>query len=273
MSDIDGWIYFDGPEPEDLGPLLDALRAIGRDAGGQGADSAPVLRNARGRAFAEGEPSVEAGAPSARVESEARVGHVGDLGITLQSPTFEERAAATPPAEPSRPSFLPVNASVPLPAVVRAPEALTITSVFEIPAELREQLGKLPFKPLAPGLAVAQTMNVPVMNRYQGLTVPDGDDSIAKAAAVLPFPDTTVDTGLVPFPRLSLEQYASLRAELSVWPERSIQILSRYYVMVDTERDALEKHWQTQLAASPEMRATFEKALADYTAWLRTPRV
>ena len=28
MNDIDGWIYFDGPEPEHLRPLLDALRDL-----------------------------------------------------------------------------------------------------------------------------------------------------------------------------------------------------------------------------------------------------
>ena len=28
MNDIDGWLYFDGPEPEHLRPLLDALRDL-----------------------------------------------------------------------------------------------------------------------------------------------------------------------------------------------------------------------------------------------------
>jgi hypothetical protein len=35
---------------------------------------------------------------------------------------------------------------------------------------------------------------------------------------------------------------------------------------------ALHAHWQNELAASPEARATFDKLLADYTAWLRTQR-
>jgi hypothetical protein len=73
----------------------------------------------------------------------------------------------------------------------------------------------------------------------------------------------------VPFPRLSLKGYASLRAELLVWPERSAEIRRRYHVMNEAARRALEEHWQVELAASPEARATFDKALAGYTAWLR----
>ena len=28
MNDVDRWIYFDGPEPESIRPLLDALREV-----------------------------------------------------------------------------------------------------------------------------------------------------------------------------------------------------------------------------------------------------
>jgi hypothetical protein len=115
------------------------------------------------------------------------VGELGEDGATVRSPTFEERAAAPPPPEPSPPQR-PVNVGGPSPAVVRAPEAVSITSlVQEIPAELREQMGKLPFKPPAPELAVARTMKVPVMNRYQGQTAPVRDNIIAKAGAAPPF--------------------------------------------------------------------------------------
>jgi hypothetical protein len=69
-----------------------------------------------------------------------------------------------------------------------------------------------------------------------------------------------------------LETYASLRAELLVWPERSDEILPRYHVMNEAARRALEEHWERELAASPEARASFDKALAEYTAWLRSRR-
>ena len=157
--------------------------------------------------------------------------------------------------------------------MVRAPEAVSITSlVQEIPAELREQMGKLPFKPLAPELALARTMKVPVMNRFQGETAPLQDDVIAKAAPALPFVRNTNGAGVAPFPQLTLEQYASLRATLWVWPEWSAEILRQYHVRDEGVHWVLNEHWSRQLAASPETRATFEKALADYTAWLRTQR-
>jgi hypothetical protein len=126
------------------------------------------------------------------------------------------------------------------------------------------------FKPRAPGPELARTMKSLVTNRRKGETAPIGDDSIAKAVAALPFIGNKVGAALVPFPRLSLEGYASLRAELLVWPERSAEILRRYHVMNEAARRALEEHWELELAASPEARATFDKALAEYTVWLRT---
>jgi hypothetical protein len=115
-------------------------------------------------------------------------------------------------------------------------------------------------------------MQSPVLNQSQGRTAPLGDDSIAKAVAALPFAGNTVGAALAPVPRLPLETYASLRAELSLWPERLAEILPRYHVINEAARRALEEHWERELAASPEARATFDKALAEYTAWLRTRR-
>jgi hypothetical protein len=126
--------------------------------------------------------------------------------------------------------------------------------------------------PRAPGPELARTMKVPEPNWRKGKTEPLGDDSIAKAVAALPFSRNPVGAAPVPFPRLALEMYASLRAELSLWPERSAEILPRYYVMNEAAQRALEEHWQRELAASPEARATFDKVLAEYTAWLRTRR-
>jgi hypothetical protein len=91
------------------------------------------------------------------------------------------------------------------------------------------------------------------------------------AVAALPFAGNTGGAALVTFPRLSLEEYASLRAELAVSPKQSDVILPRYHVMNEAAGRALHEHWQIDLAASPEARATFDKLLADYTAWLRTP--
>jgi hypothetical protein len=154
----------------------------------------------------------------------------------------------------------------------RPPENLTITAPLELPAEVRGLMAGLPFKPRPPGMELTRTMQVPVLNPRKGETAPLGDDSITKAVAALPFAGNTVGAALVPYPRLSLEAVASLRAELSLWPEWSAEILPRYHVMNEATRRALDEHWQIELAASPEARATFDKLLADYTAWLRTRR-
>ena len=71
-------------------------------------------------------------------------------------------------------------------------------TMLELPisAELREQLGRLPFKPPTPGNEFARTMKVPVHNPKQGQTMPTGDDSIEKAVTALPFAGNKVSAGL-----------------------------------------------------------------------------
>ena len=227
MNDIDGWIDFDGPEPESIRPLLDALRELPPSTPEDKQRMARRLSEKLDAEFArKGEPSVATAATSARAPGDAR--------------------------EPRPPEGRPV-------------EDLTTTAlVLEIPAEVREQMGRLPFKPRAPGTELTRTMQVPVLNPRQGETAPLGDDSIAKAVAALPFAGNTVGAALVSYPRLSLEAYASLRAELSLGPERSAEILPRYHMMNEAARRALDEHWQIELAASPEARATFDKLLADF---------
>lgn len=266
MKDIDGWIYFDGPEPDHIRPLLDALRDL--------SPATPEDKERLSRRFFErldGELSQRSDPPAATGSQLAETPDergAGNDGATARSPAFDDRLAALP-ADPPAP-LVPVDAGKPHTAEGRPPEALTITTLaLELPAEFREQLRALPFMPRAPGPDFKLTMKVPVMDRRKGETAPLGDDSIANAVAALPFAGYAVGRGMVPFPQLSLEAYASLQAELSVWPEWSADILPRYRVMNEGAREALDEHWQMQLAASPEMRAQFEKAVGEYTAWLR----
>jgi hypothetical protein len=213
--------------------------------------------------------------PLARAQGEPPA---GDYGATVRSPTFDERAAAAPPSEPlvaspqAKPDSSPVDARQAGPPRDRPPEELSITMEFSVPADLLAQLGRLPFKPPTPGNEFARTMPVPVHNPRKGETAPLGDDSIAKAVAALPFVGARIGAGVVSFPRLSIHQYASLRAELALWPEGSGEILRRYHVMNEAAHRALLEHWQAELAASLEARATFEKDRASYTAWLRAQR-
>ena len=269
MSDIDLWFHFEGPVPDHLRPVLDALYEL--PPGTLEEKEGPSgLRGSEGldAELARQEDPAPAGASVTRARAQDER-WMGEDGATVRSPTLDERPAAPPPAEP--PS-LPVDAREPSPPAGRPAEDLKVTSLaLEVPAELREQMARWPFKPRAPGPELARTMKSPAPNWRQGETAPLGDDSVAKAvAAVLPF--VPVGAAPVPFPRLSLEAYASVRAELSLWPERSAEILPRYHVMNEAAQTALEEHWQRELAASPEARATFEKDLASYTAWLRAQR-
>jgi hypothetical protein len=79
----------------------------------------------------------------------------------------------------------------------------------------------------------------------------------------------TVGAAVVPYPQLSLEMYASLRAELSLWPERSAEILPWYHVMNTAAWRALDEHWLIELRTNPEARAKFDKVAAEYMGWLR----
>jgi len=275
MNDIEAWLDFDGPMPEPIRALLDALR-----------DPPPETPEDKERSIGrlcerfdaqrarQGEPSVGQGEPSVGTTGAITRApgdrEMGEEGATVRSPSLDERLAAPPPAEP--PS-LPADAREPSPPAGRPPvEDLKITAVLDIPAEFREQMARWPFKPRAPGAELVWTMQSAVLNLNQGKTAPLGDDSIAKAVAALPFAGNTVGAALVPVPRLPLETYASLRAELLVWPERSDEILPRYHVMNEAAHRALLEHWEAEFDASPEARATFEKDLASYTAWLRAQR-
>ena len=282
MNDIEAWLDFDGPMPEPIRALLDALR-----------DPPPETPEDKERSIGrlcerfdaqlarQGEPSVGQGEPSVGTTGAITRApgdrEMGEEGATVRSPNLDERLAAPPPAEPpslpAEPPSLPVDAREPSPPAGRPPvEDLKITAVLDIPAEFREQMARWPFKPRAPGAELVWTMQSAVLNLNQGKTAPLGDDSIAKAVAALPFAGNTVGAALVPVPRLPLETYASLRVELLVWPERSAEILPRYHVMNEAARRALEEHWERELAASPEARASFDKALAEDTAWLRSQR-
>jgi hypothetical protein len=276
VSDIDAWLHFNGHMPEHLRLLLDAFRDLPPSTTPE--EKERSIRQTCERLDAElarkGEPSVGTAGALARAPGDREM---SEDSATVRSPSFDERLAAPPPAAPpflpAAPPPPPVDAPEPRPPAGRPPvEDLKITAVLDIPAEFREQMARWPFKPPAPGPELARTLQSPVLNLHQGKTAPLGDDSIAKAVAALPFLGSKVGAALVPLPRLPLETYASLRAELSIWPDRSAEILPRYHVMNEAARRALEEHWERELAASPEARATFDKALAEYTAWLRTQR-
>ena len=175
------------------------------------------------------------------------------------------------------------GAAHPKPAVVRAPARMTGTAeAVELPAELREAMGRLPFKApvegaalagLGRGQAVAKTQPVQVMSG-PGDTLPVGDDAIEKAVAALPFVGDQGAAALLWFPALTVPQYVSLRMELQVRVAREGETqregekrtLGRYGVPSEASRRALMAHWE-ELAGRPEVRGEIDAAVGVWVAW------
>lgn len=288
MNDVELWIYLGGPEPAHIKPLLDAMRELPplshedkerlgqslmkriEEANSRRAESSASGKHSRRRSAIEEDKPISEEEPHAAPDT-ARL--FSEAGPTARSPSFDEYIHAWPyPAPKPRGPSVEVHAA-------RTPESLKITEpVLELPPAIRAQLSCLPFKPGPSALASPPapkerfepaTMEVPVMRRIGAETFPLGDTSIQRAMAVLPFVGNTVGTGVVAFPRLTIEQYASFRVELSLWPERSAQIYHRYRVANNAAHGALDEHWKSHFEERPEARARFEEAFAEYMSWVR----
>jgi hypothetical protein len=104
-----------------------------------------------------------------------------------------------------------------------------------------------------------------------GQTAPLGDEAIANAVArvVLPFIVSTAGGSAVAFPRLTLQQYASLCVELASWPDRVNETRWRYGVADEATWRALHAYWEGKIAASAALQAERGAAEATYRRWMR----
>ncbi len=274
MNDADHWIYFDGPEPARVRELLDPLRDLGTMTP---EDEARVECALLARLDADVRSADAHGGAAARAGADRweREGQEIDAPRQRMTPVEVEEAEAPAVAPPDTPdtSTAPSLPARPLP---RPPAHLAGTATaLDLPPDVWKERGKLPFKPpdqIPPVTRAPKTLQVPVMRSGLAETVPVGDDSILKAVAALPFLGNTVGAGIVPFPRLTLEEYASLCAELEVKPERSPELLIKYHVLSNAGHRALDEHWRKHLADHPDRRAEFERALTAFTAYVRIAR-
>jgi hypothetical protein len=69
-------------------------------------------------------------------------------------------------------------------------------------------------------------------------------------------------------PDLTIEQYASLRVELEMEPDRVPATLTRYGVPADG-RDTLDAHWKARFKEDPVLHMTFARRYAEYIAWFK----
>ncbi|MFO0762570.1 MAG: hypothetical protein U0359_39385 [Byssovorax sp.] len=263
MNEIERWIYLDGPEPELLRPALDALRDLPPATEDDVARAVRRFMAARANAGSAGD------VPPASLAQPIRAGGAR-LGVAEPAEPLCEETTVAARDEPAPASDRPA------PAAPAAPSSPSIGHLVETGLGLDlsraawEARGKLPFgPPLADRPRAARTLHVPKMRSKLGDTAPIDDDRMARIVAALPFNKTTVGTGTIPFPRLTLEQYASLHAELLVGTGRREETLFRYRVLQEASFGALSAHWEERFRAQPEERARFDQMLATFTDWLR----
>jgi hypothetical protein len=257
MDDIDRWVCFDGPTPEPIRSVLEAPDDL--------EPLTPEEEEAMARALA------------ARIGAAIESRRQGPP----EPPTPRmEQAGAPPPSVPAvarpapaqlRPAHSPAAPGpYPLPPYVRPPAALAGTSeLLELPRSVWEERGKLPFGS-TPSAAptVSRTLEAEGTRAPMGGTTPLGDDSVSVAVASLPFIVSIKGDTFVTFPRLTLERYASLRADLAWTPPLWAAILERYKVANRAAYEALVEHWDKALAAEPGLRTKYESALAQYMDYL-----
>jgi hypothetical protein len=241
VNEGDAWIYFDGPEPEILRPVLDALRGAPRSTSAiEQRVQRRVMDRLRRRLEEEGHP-----APDQEDE--------------------EAEASTTP--KPHAPKGAPASSYA----------HLASTEPFELPAELRGQAGKLPFKDPSEVPRIPRTAQSARAPATLGDTAPLTADMIAraKARAALPFTSATESSsgaGAVSFPQLELHEYAWLCAQLNAHPDAEERILALYHVPNRRSRAALDAHWREAFITEPGVWQQFSRLLVEYGPKAREQR-
>lgn len=166
---------------------------------------------------------------------------------------------AAPPPIGGRPSGKPSPWAKPKPAEAEldetAPVDLSMLRVDEDPLPFEGEAA--PPAPMAPELPPQPIRDLD-QTAALGVAVAVGD--------AVPF---GTSSGAAP-PELTLEQYASFRAECAVTPERLDEVRTRYGVADEPAQRALERSWEQRLAADADLHQRYEELLPGYERWLRT---
>jgi len=68
-------------------------------------------------------------------------------------------------------------------------------------------------------------------------------------------------------PLLTLEQHASLSAELALTHDHAMEVIARYQLTLETKL-LVDNHYRAKVAASAEVRASWDRAYRTYYEWL-----
>jgi hypothetical protein len=204
------------------------------------------------------------------------------------TPPAQSRAAPAvdaPPAQGSR--DLPADAGPPEKASAPSPLPSYLAALLDAPAR---RIGAASPPRDEPPIALQPPLPVPPPDATLDLTsAPHGPAALPFAAGpALPTEPSRpaaprVDTGTIDAPAgakrrdpsagpvisgLTITQYASLSAELSVHPERASTILPKYGLADDEARRKLVDAWNEVLLRDAALRAQWMQLMAEFRSWL-----
>jgi len=216
----------------------------------------------------------EGGAPPTPASSEPAAGSTPEppgeakIGAPLQQPDLT-----------GVPSFLQQYAAPAPPLAPPPAELRATTDVFQLPTALRN--GALPFKQGA-GPSPLAAPSDPMLRRppeNAGETLSLGGTLPVEVALGAPLAAALAYAGGFPaapkppaFPRMPLQTYASLCAELAASSGSVSEILAKYDVADDAAKAALDQHWQARFAAHPSTRDEWARLVAQYREYVQGRR-
>ncbi len=181
-------------------------------------------------------------------------------------------AAPVPPAPVAIPQFV-----APPPPALRPVSNLAGTiSVSSLPVPGKPPADPLPFGG-APSAEFVASLAAPASTTPHpevGETLPLGGNLLAFMRPALPFDQggsapAPGAPGATQWPALTLDAYASLCAELAVFPLKFVDILRKYGVTDDAMKRGLDQHWRDLFTTAPPLHEEWQRKTAGFCEWLR----
>jgi len=250
VNDVEGWIYFDGPEPEPLRALLDDVRDLPPLTPEDKALMERRLFDAIDATlgYAEEPPGSLAPAPTSGIPSNP-LPPSANLAPAWSS-TPDSRHSQRP-SQPLPPASANISGIVPAP-VLDGPRSTGVT-------------------PSRPATPAAKTLELPVMGLENLRVTTPLENNIAAVANSIPVPGSKAAPATVHIPHMSIEQFAAFQAEVAHWPSNPDWVRPRHHVANEAAHAALDEHWHKHFAAHPEDWPAYSRAFAEWTANLSGP--
>lgn len=210
-------------------------------------------------------------------------------GTSAQTSTPVARTEPIPmPRQESIPlQVAPISSPVPSLTGVKPPASIPPTfrqasdlagtiSVASLPIPDRPPTDPLPFgiTPSAEFVASLSVARPTTPHSEVGETLPLGANLLSAMLPALPFNHagsflSPAVAKPAPSPQLTLDAYASLCAELAVFPARATDILRKYGVVDDTMRRELDQRWRVLFTTASPLREEWQRKVTSFGDWLR----